>query len=50
MASHGNKKSDVLISKTVHPNYREVVRTYAYYNGLNYLEIEEKDGKQTLLT
>ncbi len=49
MASHGNKKSDVLISKTVHPNYREVVRTYAYYNGLNYLEIEEKDGKTDLV-
>jgi len=44
MANHSNKKKDVLISKTVNPQYREVVKTYARFNGLNYIEIEEKDG------
>lgn len=44
MANHGNRKKDVLISKTVNPQYREVVQTYARFNGLNYIEIEEKDG------
>lgn len=44
MSNHGNKKKDVLISRTVNPEYRQVVETYARFNGLNYIEIEAQNG------
>jgi len=44
MANHGNKKKEVLISKTVNPEYRNVVETYSRFNGLKYIEIDEVDG------
>lgn len=44
MANHSNNKKNVLLSKTVNPQYREVVTTYARYNELNVIEIEEENG------
>jgi glycine dehydrogenase subunit 1 len=44
MANHVNKKNDVLVSKSVNPQYREIVKTYARFKGLNYIEIDIKDG------
>jgi glycine dehydrogenase subunit 1 len=49
MSHHSNKLRDVLISKTVNPEYKQVVSTYARFNGLNYIEIDEKDGITDLL-
>ncbi|MCK4259251.1 MAG: aminomethyl-transferring glycine dehydrogenase subunit GcvPA [Halanaerobiales bacterium] len=42
------KRNTVLISKTVHPEAREVVKTYFEKAELNLLEIEMKDGMTDL--
>jgi len=44
LAKHGNKKKDVIVSETVNPQYRQVIKTYAQFNGLNYIEIPAKNG------
>lgn len=44
--SHGQtKRKKVLVSKTVHPEYREVIRTYGKGFNLEIVEIDEKDGR-----
>lgn len=48
MANHSNGKKDVLISKTLNPEYMNVVKTYAKYNELNIIEIEAEDGQTSL--
>ncbi len=48
MANHGNKKELVLVSETVNPEYRQVIETYAKYNGLTYQEIKSIDGQTDL--
>lgn len=40
LANHSNNKRTVLLSKTVNPEYKNVVKTYAKYNELNVIEIE----------
>ena len=44
MANHANKKKDVLVSATVNPQYKDIIKTYARFKGLNYIEIKESDG------
>ncbi|MBD3305002.1 aminomethyl-transferring glycine dehydrogenase subunit GcvPA [candidate division KSB3 bacterium] len=39
MAQRFNKRSDVLVAKTVHPEYRQVVNTYTRQLGMNIHEI-----------
>jgi glycine dehydrogenase subunit 1 len=48
MANHGNNKSTILISKTVNPQYREVVKTYAKYKELTVIEVEEDQGETSM--
>lgn len=44
--SHGQtRRTKVLVSKTVHPEYRDVIRTYGKGFQLDVIEIDEKDGK-----
>lgn len=44
MAASAKKKNKVLISETVNPNVMQVVRTYAFYHGINLETIAEKEG------
>lgn len=56
MAIEATKRKTVLISKTVHPEVREVLATYMKHHGGNLVEIGYKDGEtdieelKTLLT
>lgn len=43
MASRIKKKNRILISKTVHPQHREVVKTYADANSLELIELDFND-------
>ncbi len=49
MAANIKKKKKILISKTVHPEYREVVKTYAHFFGIEIKEIEYVDGATSLM-
>ncbi|MDN5322287.1 MAG: glycine dehydrogenase subunit 1 [Clostridia bacterium] len=44
MATTQTRKNKVLISSTVHPEYREVVKTYAWGRGIEILEGPYKEG------
>src|SRR5699024_2997259 len=44
MAVNVSRKEEVLISKTVNPQSRQVLETYAHTQGIKIIEIEEKDG------
>jgi len=44
MAASSTKRSQVLVSRTVNPEVREVLSTYARFNGIELLEIEISDG------
>ena len=45
LMAHGiNKRKKVLIPATVHPNYREVVKTYTQGTDIQLLKIKESDG------
>lgn len=48
MALHSTGRSRVLVSAAVHPEYREVLKTYARFNGSIYKEIGLRDGKTDL--
>lgn len=48
MATTQTRKNKVLISSTVHPEYREVVKTYAWGRSIEIIEIPYKDGKTDL--
>lgn len=45
MALHATGRGTVLVSSAVHPEYREVLKTYARFNGSTYAEIGLKDGR-----
>lgn len=44
LAHNKTKKTEILISKTVHPHYRQVVKTYCHRSGITVTEIPSKDG------
>jgi glycine dehydrogenase subunit 1 len=44
MASSTTRRNTILIAKTVHPEYREVVKTYAKFRGLKVYETDYTDG------
>lgn len=44
MAASVTGRSKVLISRTVHPNYREVLRTYLFGRGIEIVEVGYKNG------
>jgi len=44
MASNVSKKREIVISSTIHPEYREVVRTYAEAHGLDVKEVGWQNG------
>jgi len=48
MANHSNNQRTVLLSKTVNPQYKDVVKTYARFNELSVVEIEEDEGTTSL--
>jgi glycine dehydrogenase subunit 1 len=47
MAVHTNSRKTVLISRTVHPHYRRVVKTYADANSLSLVEVDYDDSGRT---
>lgn len=47
--SHGQtKRNKIVVSKTVHPEYREVIRTYGKGFHLDVVEVDMKDGMTDL--
>lgn len=44
MACHANKKKNIVISKTVSDQARCILDNYAHAQGLNVIEVEEKEG------
>ncbi|MBU3126251.1 aminomethyl-transferring glycine dehydrogenase subunit GcvPA [Clostridium tagluense] len=44
MALENTKRNTIIVSKTVHPDTRQVLKTYLKYKGYNLIEIDEKDG------
>lgn len=44
MAASHSRKNEVIISKTVRPESRRVLKTYAHLQGLDIVEIDIKDG------
>jgi glycine dehydrogenase subunit 1 len=45
MACHAKRRQKVLIARTVHPQNREVVRTYSKFKGIEVREIGYEDGR-----
>ena len=45
MTSNITKRNQILISKTIHPEYRETVKTYAHFHNIELIEIDFNDGK-----
>ncbi|MBN1156011.1 aminomethyl-transferring glycine dehydrogenase subunit GcvPA [Candidatus Woesearchaeota archaeon] len=39
------KRNELIISKTIHPEYRETVRTYANANSMKVVEVDFEEGK-----
>ena len=48
MATNAKSRNKILVSKTVNPNIRNVVETYAKYRGLEVDLIEELDGATSI--
>jgi len=48
MASHITGREEIVISKTIHPEYREVVKTYAQAKDLKVIEVGYKNGITSL--
>jgi glycine dehydrogenase subunit 1 len=48
MASNITRRNKVVISKTVNPEYREVLKTYAHLQGIELVEIEDEEGTTNL--
>lgn len=44
MAVNITKRKEILVSKSIHPHYREVVKTYCKAHGFSLVEIEFEDG------
>lgn len=45
MACHHTKRSEVLIANTVHPESKEILKTYAKYKGIVVKEIKYNNGR-----
>jgi len=45
MAARATKRYRALISRTTHPHYMEVIRSYTQGAGIELVEIDEKDGR-----
>lgn len=50
MACESTRRSQVIVSQTVHPEHREVIRTYLYGRGIEILEIPYANGVTDLTT
>lgn len=48
LSAASTKKKKILVSKTVHPESREVIRTYAKGPNLEIVEIDQQDGRTDL--
>ena len=48
MASNITRRDKVVVSKTVNPDYREVLKTYAHLQGMEVVEVEDKEGATNL--
>ncbi len=48
MAVNITKRNEILVSKTIHPNYRKVVETYCTANGFQLSEIDFIDGTTSI--
>lgn len=48
MVRIGKKRSEILISKTIHPFYQDVVRTYCKGLDLKFIEVEYQNGQVSL--
>jgi glycine dehydrogenase subunit 1 len=48
MASSITRRNKIVISKTVNPEYREVLKTYAHLQGIELVEIEDEEGTTNL--
>ena len=44
MATNITRRDQIVISKTVHPQYREVLKTYAHLQNLEIVEVDEAEG------
>ncbi len=44
MASNITRRNKVVISKTVNPEYRKVLKTYAHLQQIEVVEIDDKEG------
>lgn len=44
MAIESTKRNTIMVSKTVHPDTREVLKTYLKYKGYTLIEIDESNG------
>lgn len=44
LAAASKKRKSVIVSKTVHPETREVLKTYMKYKGIEVVEIDHADG------
>jgi len=44
MACSITKRKKILVSKTIHPGYREVVKTYCHFHNIRYEEIDFTNG------
>lgn len=50
LSTNHTRREELLMSKTVHPFYREVVATYCHRSGIRLKTIEDKDGLTDLDT
>lgn len=48
MAVNISRKEEIIVSKTVHPESRKVLKTYAHTQGFKVIEIDESDGVTNL--
>lgn len=44
MACRSSGREEVVVSKTVHPEYRKVLNTYARFNGIKVIELDYEQG------
>ncbi len=44
MATHSSNRNEIVVSKSLHPNYRDVIRTYLKWTGYTLVEVEAPDG------
>ncbi len=48
MAANIARRDKIIISKTVNPEYRQVLKTYAHLQKLEIVEIEDSEGATDL--